>query len=58
MTDQGWTPGCWYRVLDSEGKKWYETSDEEEARSMKRAGARVKRLHARPSVEYAWLELE
>lgn len=57
MTDQGWTPS-WYRVLDSEGKKRYETSDEEEARSMMRTGDRIERLHARPSVEYAWLELE
>lgn len=58
MTDQEWVPGRWYRVLDPEGRAWYSAGDEEEARSMKRTGDRIERLHSRPSVEYAWLELK
>lgn len=39
-----WNPSRWWRVIDSEGHLWAETSDEAEARARMRPGDILQRL--------------
>ena len=37
-TKHDWEPGRWWRVMDPNGKLWFETSNEAEARERMRPG--------------------
>lgn len=55
MDGPKWSPGRWWRVLDSSGEVWCETSDEDEARERLREkeGDVLERLYDRAS-EAEW----
>lgn len=52
VSDTGWQPGRWWRVLDANGFLWCETSDEAEARAAMRPGDRLVRHHVRELHEW------
>ncbi|KIA63016.1 hypothetical protein [Nocardia vulneris] len=59
MSDDGFQPGRWYRILQPDGELWMETSDPDEVhRESQRTGWPVERLYERHESEWRADETE